>query len=200
MVTKLSSIPEIAPREATVSGAFQRHQLALKRFISRYLHNRHDIDDVAQEAFLRAYSAERNTKIRQPKSFLFRIAKNIAISELRSKARQITDYIAEDNDTDILVDEWSTEDHLAAQERLGIHCEAVATLAPQCRRVYLMRKVYGMSHKAIALHLDIAVSTVEKHLIKGVELCDLYVRNKSAGPLGAVSTTHAQPREGEARS
>jgi len=66
-----------------------------------------------------------------------------------------------------------------ARETLGIHCEAVAGLPPQCRRVYLMRKVYGMSHKEIAGQLGIAVSTVEKHLIKGVKLCDRYVREKT---------------------
>ena len=164
-------------RTATVLGEFEKHQSALKRFISRFLHNTQDIEDVAQEAFLRAYSAEQDTDIKQPKSFLFRIAKNVAVSELRLKARQITDYIEDKSDTDV-IQEWTTEDEVSAQQKLGIHCEAVSTLAPQCRRVYLMRKVYGMSHKEIAARLGIAVSTVEKHLIKGVDLCDRYVRKK----------------------
>lgn len=38
--------------------------------------------------------------------------------------------------------------------------------------MYLLRKVYGFSHKEIAERLGIAVSTVEKHLIKAVEQCD----------------------------
>lgn len=44
-----------------------------------------------------------------------------------------------------------------------------------------MRKVYGMPHKEIASRLGISVSTVEKHLIKGVEQCDGYVREKMDG-------------------
>ena len=76
-----------------ILNAFQLHQLSLKRFIGRYLNNAQDIEDVTQEAFLRAYKAERSTDVRQPKSFLFRIAKNVAISQLRTKSRQITDYI-----------------------------------------------------------------------------------------------------------
>ncbi len=161
---------------SAILEAFEKHQSALKRFISRFLTNSQDIEDVAQEAFLRAYSAERDTDIQQPKSFLFRIAKNVAVSELRSKSRQITDYIEDRASSDVLVGEWTLEDEVSAQQKLGIHCEAVAALAPQCRRVYLMRKVYGMPHKEIAERLDIAVSTAEKHLMKGVELCDLYVR------------------------
>ena len=110
-------------------SAFQLHQLALKRFISKYLNNAQDIEDVTQEAFMRAYSAEKTTLVRQPKSFLFRIAKNVAISQLRTKSRQITDYIEDQPTADVLLSEWSTEDEVMAQQKLGIHCEAVASAA-----------------------------------------------------------------------
>ena len=161
---------------ANVLGAFQLHRLSLKRFIGRYLNNAQDIEDVSQEAFLRAFKAEKTTEVLQPKSFLFRIAKNVAISQLRSKSRQITDYIEDQPVGDVLVSEWSTEDEVMAQQKLGIHCEAVAALPPKCRRVYLMRKVYGMPHKEIAERLGIATSTVEKHLLKGVEACDKFIQ------------------------
>jgi len=163
-----------------ILNAFQLHQLSLKRFIGRYLNNAQDIEDVTQEAFLRAYKAERSTDVRQPKSFLFRIAKNVAISQLRSKSRQITDYIEDQPSADVLLSEWSTEDEVMAQQKLGIHCEAVAALPPKCRRVYLMRKVYGMPHKEIAQRLGIAASTVEKHLMKGVEACDRFIQQRTA--------------------
>jgi len=167
---------------ANILGAFQLHQLSLKRFIGRYLNNAQDIEDVTQEAFLRAYKAERSTEVRQPKSFLFRIAKNVAISQLRTKSRRITDYIVDQASDDVLMSEWSTEDEVMAEEKLGIHCEAVAALPPKCRRVYLLRKVYGMSHKQIAEKLQISTSTVEKHLLKGVEACDRFIQARSQAP------------------
>lgn len=186
---------------AAVLAAFEKHQLALKRFISRYLHNKQDIEDVAQEAFLRAYSAGKkaDTDIKQPKSFLFRIAKNVAVSELRSKSRQITDYIEDQAASGVLQGEWTTEDEVMARQKLGIHCEAVATLPPQCRRVYLMRKVYGMPHKQIAERLGIAVSTVEKHLIKGVGLCDRYVSEKMSDQTQDLSATGKRGKGGRRR-
>ena len=165
-----------------ILNAFQLHQLSLKRFIGRYLNNAQDIEDVTQEAFLRAYKAERRTDVRQPKSFLFRIAKNVAISQLRTKSRRITDYIEDQASDDVLMSEWSTEDEVMAEEKLGIHCEAVAALPPKCRRVYLLRKVYGMSHKQIAEKLQISTSTVEKHLLKGVEACDRFIQQRNASP------------------
>jgi hypothetical protein len=72
--------------------------------------------------------------------------------------------------------ERSAVGDIGAREMLRLHCEAVTDLAPQCRQVYLLRKVHGVSHKEIAAHLGIAVSAVEKHLIKAVEHCDRYVR------------------------
>ncbi|MGX4675640.1 RNA polymerase sigma factor [SAR92 clade bacterium H246] len=174
----MSDLKNQQKTNSAVLTAYKTHVDALRRFISRYLRNAQDIEDVTQEAFMRAYKAEQTTDIRQPKSFLFRIAKNVAISELRSKSRQITDYIEDQSSTDVLLQEWTTEDEAMAQQKLGIHCEAVASLPPKCRRVYLMRKVYGMPHKEIAQRLGIALSTVEKHLLKGVEGCDRYIRER----------------------
>jgi RNA polymerase sigma factor (sigma-70 family) len=168
------------PRRSTaVQDAFLKNQTALKRFISRFFRNVQDVEDVAQEAFLRAYSAENGRDIEQPRAFLFRIAKHIALNQLSRKSRQITDYLEDLNSPDVLLGEGSVEEEFAARQTLGLHCEAVATLPPHCRRVYMMRKVHGMSHKEIAGHLGIAVSTVEKHLIKGIAECDRYIRERN---------------------
>jgi len=172
---------------AQLLQAFVKHQGILKRFISRYLRNTQDIEDVAQEAFLRAYRASLSEQIEQPKSLLFRIAKNVAVSELRLKSRQTTDYIEDNANPDVLLVGDSLEDEVLAREKLGIHCEAIINLPPQCRKVYILRKVYGMKHAEIAAHLGIAVSTVEKHLIRGVQVCDNYIRERTQGAAPAAT-------------
>lgn len=169
------------PTSTPVYDAYTHHGSSLKRFIGRFMRNSSDIEDIAQEAFLRAYTVERGRPIEQPKSFLFRIAKHLALSQLTRKARQITDYIEDLEDSSVIQLEYSAEEEVSARQMLGVHCEAVAELAPQCRQVYLLRKVHGFSHKEIAEHLGIAVSTVEKHLMKAIEQCERYVREK-VGP------------------
>ena len=63
--------------------AFTRHQSSLKRFIGRFMRNHSDIEDIAQEAFLRAFKLWSSARpIEQPKSFLFRIAKHLALTQL----------------------------------------------------------------------------------------------------------------------
>ena len=169
------------PDAASTAGfaAFVRHQAPLKRFIARFMRNTSDVEDIAQEAFLRAFSVEQGRPIEQPKSFLFRIAKHIALNQLTQKSRQINAYIEDFGDSDVIGVSDSAEDEVSARQTLGLHCEAVASLPPQCRQAYLLRKVHGLSHKEIATHLGIAVSTVEKHLIKGVEMCDRFVKERT---------------------
>ena len=107
----------------------------------RILHVENDVDDVVQEAFLRAYRAEGEADIRQPKSYLFRVAKHVALTQIRQKVNRPTDYIEDSDPSNILSSEWTLEDEVFAQERLGIHCMAVAALPPRRRKVYLMRKL-----------------------------------------------------------
>jgi RNA polymerase sigma factor (sigma-70 family) len=156
-----------------------RHESSLKRFIGRFMRSVADIEDIAQESFLRAYAEEQGRAIEHPKSFLFRIAKHVALKQLNRKSRHITDYIEDLDGSAVIPLQDSAEDEFSARQILGVHCEAVAALAPQCRQVYVLRKVHGLSHKEIAELRGIAVSTVEKHLIKAVELCDRYVRERT---------------------
>jgi RNA polymerase sigma-70 factor (ECF subfamily) len=162
-----------------VHEAYLRHELSLKRFIRRFMRASPDVEDIAQETFLRAYTVERGRSIEQPKSLLFRIAKHVALSRLTRKSTQITEYIEDLDDSTVITAGHSAEEELSAQQILGLHCDAVAQLAPKCREAYLLRKVHGLSHKEIAARMGIAVSTVEKHLIKGLEECDRYVRERT---------------------
>lgn len=76
-----------------VFDAYSKHQEALKRFLWQFYSRPEDVEDAAQEAFLRAFRAELEGDIDDPKAFLFRVARNYAISELRLKSNKLTDNI-----------------------------------------------------------------------------------------------------------
>ena len=172
----LMATPAKSNQGTDILAAFQQHHLALKRFIARFVQNTQDIDDVSQEAFMRAYNTEaKGAEIRQPKSYLFRVAKHVALNHLRQKVTRPTDFLEDIAPSGVLV-EGTLEDEVLAQELLSIHCAAIASLPPKRQRVYLMRKVYGMSHKEIARDLSIATSTVEAHLSKAFKQCHVQVK------------------------
>jgi RNA polymerase sigma factor (sigma-70 family) len=160
-----------------LSAVFVEHQSALKRFIAKFFSRPQDVDDIAQETFLRAFCAERGgDALRAPKAFLFHVAKNVALNELTRKSRMLTDYIEDSISLDVIGEGESAEDCVLAQEKLSMFCSAVATLPMQCRRAFLMRKVYGFSHKEISDRMGISVSTVEKHVASGLLRCSTFLR------------------------
>lgn len=153
-----------------ISSTFMALQTALRRYLLRFLVRRQDVEDVIQEAFLRAYEFERQERIDFPKSFLFKVAKNIALSEIDRKANRMTSYLSEVQDLNV-ADRQCIEDDADAQQRLAALSRVVAALPPQCRRVVIMKKVFGLSHAEIGRRLDISVRTVEKHLAKALKRC-----------------------------
>ena len=48
----------------------------------------------------------------------------------------------------------------------------------QYRKMLILRKVYGFSQQEMADHLGISISTVGKHLTKGLVRCADYLKNK----------------------
>lgn len=161
--------------DSVVTPAFVKHQPFLKRFLTRFLSNSHDIEDVVQDSYLKALCAEKSQEIHSPKAFLFRIARNEALKELRKKSRRITDYLEELDIPEESTSETPVEDLIVAKQRLGLFCQSALEMTPRCRKVFLMCKVYGFSYKEIASQLGISVSGVEKHVARGLEICNAYV-------------------------
>ena len=170
--------------------SFLANESALKRFLSRYKKRPQDVDDMAQETFLRAFDAEQKREIQSPRAFLFRIAKNVALNSLSNKAGQIVDYVGNSSDTDVLSSERPdiAEHRLDARQRLEILEQALATLPPKCRRVFLLRKVDGYTHKEIAARLGISTKTVENHLTNGALKCSQYLRGRGFDPVKFVTS------------
>ena len=176
---------------SAVTDAFIEHGTYLKAFLRRFMHRQDDIEDIAQEAFIRAFKVEQDSTINHPKTLLFTIAKNIALNELRTKSRRVTDYIEECSTPPEMVGA-TIEEELEALDKLETYCVAVDNLPPQCRRVYLLRKVHGLRHKDIAEKLNISLRSVERHLQKGAIRCRESLRkhdnagSQASTPLGSA--------------
>lgn len=179
--------------DSAISASFLDNQSFLKKFINRFFSNQEDIEDVVQEAFLRAYVAEQKKKIEQPKAFLFSTARNIALTKLTKKSKQITDYLEEFSRRDDVEQQPSADEIAEAQQQLAIYCAAVETLDGKCREAFLLRKVHGLAHKEIALQMSLSLSSVEKYLRQGALACNAYIKRSNGegvqdGLLGTISS------------
>jgi len=187
MIQEGSQVPHNDRPLSAVSAAFLENNVFLKRFLARFFSDHQDIEDVAQEAYLRAYVAEQQKEIEQPKAYLFRIARNLALTQLTRKSNKITDYLEECGASVIMESGAAADSEVEAQESLGLYCDAVASLPKKCRQVFLLRKVHGLAHKEIAECMSLSVSSVEKYLLRGILECQAYLQDHD----GSVSCREA---------
>jgi len=168
-------------RPSAVESVFISYQHAIKRVIARITGSRTDVDDLAQELFLRTVAAEARRPIDNPKAYVFEAARNIARTERTLRTRRVLEVIENAANSDAGAEELSAEAVTVGQERFAMFCEAVTLLPPQCRKAFLLRKVYGWSHKEIAASLAISESTVEKHIGTALARCAAYIRTHERG-------------------
>ncbi|WP_165793851.1 RNA polymerase sigma factor [Hyphococcus luteus] len=164
-------MPDKKKNRQRMFGVFQSNRGLVLSVLRRYSLRQVDLEDLSQETVLRALEAEKRTQIQEPKRFLVGIAKNVARAELERRAK-ITCDLLDDLDPETYVsDEPAIDDVVDARQRMQVFGKAVAMLPPQCQKAFLLKHVYGVSHKEIAEKLDIAVSTVEKHVALGLRRC-----------------------------
>lgn len=148
-------------------AAFFDHQDSLKRFLLRRLGNAALAEDLTQETWLRAATANQaasSASIDNPKSYLFRVAANLANDHLRH-ARHGIELQGQDNIVPFLADARpSPEQQAADRNELQHLLRAVDSLSPRTREVFILAKVHELSHAEIAVRLGISKNTVMVHM------------------------------------
>ena len=143
--------------QTAISRAFQEQQAPLKAFISRLIRRPQDIDDIAQETFVRAFLAEQKGVIQHPKAYIYRIARNLAFEILSKKSNQLTSYIEDSCDNSLLQSGEDIESTAIVMEKFDRVKVAIAEMPPQCQRVFIMHKVYGFKYKEISQQLGLSL-------------------------------------------
>jgi RNA polymerase sigma-70 factor (ECF subfamily) len=72
-----------------ILSVFLEIETALRQYLMRFLVRKQDIEDIVQETFIRSFEAEKRQKIQSHKSFLFKVAENLALSEPARKSNQL---------------------------------------------------------------------------------------------------------------
>ncbi len=143
-----------------------------------------DIEDILQDTFINTYESAKKQEIRFPKAFMVKTAIRLANRQIKVAARteyndKIEDFAAARLSTYDATGISSTiEKAVLDREDFGFLCAAVNELPDQCRRVFVLKKIYGLSQKEIAEQLEISQSTVEKHVAKGLLMTMKYYNDR----------------------
>lgn len=145
-----------------------------------------DLDDLAQEVFLRVLRYSQNTNVEKPLGYLLRIASNVA-SEWRGLAR-----VAKPHDSswldELLIDEVEEPENFVErylyQDRLS---QVIATLPARQRQVLMLTVQEGWNCPQIAAELSVSERVVYRDRGRAYDALRLTVLKSSDAPVQAAA-------------
>ena len=165
-----------------------KYQHKIFGLISRYVRDADEVQDVAQEAFIKAYKALPN--FRGDSAFytwLYRIAINTAKNHLVSRSRRPpgTDVELEDaeyhDSAGGLRELENPENALYGAELKAVVEGAISALPEDLRTAITLREFDGLSYEDIADIMDCPVGTVRSRIFRARESIDALVRRQMNG-------------------
>lgn len=153
-----------------------KYQRKLGRLLFRMVRNAAEVEDISQEAFIKAYRALPGFRGESAfYTWLYRIAVNTAKNYLVAQKRQpvSSDVLAEDaenyEDGDLLRDIATPDAELQTKQIAKAVNEAVDLLPEELRTAITLREIEGMSYEEIAQALDCPIGTVRSRIFRARE-------------------------------
>lgn len=166
------------PQDSEQSRWFETHLRPYEPMLRAWLQSRFpraELDDILQEAYLRVLQAREKEPMQSPKAFLFAVARNLALDQTRHRQVAGENDRARIEDFDICDETADVSESVARNQELELLTAAIQSLPDRCRRIFTLRKVYGLSQSDIAGKLGVSTHTVSAQLTIGVHKCTEYM-------------------------
>ncbi|MGH8597931.1 MAG: RNA polymerase sigma factor RpoE [Gammaproteobacteria bacterium] len=160
-----------------------RYQHRIIKLVSRYVRDRDDAMDVAQEAFIKAYRALPN--FRGDSAFytwLYRIAINTAKNHLAAVSRRPLEVERLDADgeavdlAELQKDTETPEKILLVEEIKQTIFKTIDNLPEDLRTAIMLREVDGLSYEEIAVAMDCPIGTVRSRIFRARDAIDIKLK------------------------
>jgi len=162
--------------EAAFAEIVHRYRNPIVNFLYRFLNDYEEAVDLAQETFVRVYFAiDRYHTGFAFSTYIYRIASNLAISELRRRKRRRllsltglfqsdTDEMAEYQPKD---DRALADDNIVEDEKNQVIARAIAALPEKYRVPIILRDVEGRTYEEIAEIMELGLGTTKSRISRG---------------------------------
>jgi RNA polymerase sigma-70 factor (ECF subfamily) len=181
--TEHSDLELVRRAQQNERGAFDllvlKYQHKVVKLVARLLRDPTEAEDVAQEAFVKAYRALGS--FRGDSAFytwLYRIAVNTARNSIASRQRRPLDYEAELSESEQnnvearLKHDDTPEATVLSEEIRATVNQAIEQLPEDLRTAIVLREVEGLSYEEIAAAMDCPVGTVRSRIFRAREAID----------------------------
>jgi RNA polymerase sigma-70 factor, ECF subfamily len=145
------------------SGLVSRHRDGVYSFVRHVIGHEADAEDLAQEAFIRAYSALGRFRKGAPfQPWLYTIAANLCRTHLRRSRRRPLSL--EEGAADVEAPASDPADTVERREEQRRVLAAIRSLPVEQRMIVVLRHLHGYSYQEISAVVGLPVSTVEHRL------------------------------------
>lgn len=162
--------------EAAFAEIISRYKNPITNFLYRFLNDYEEAVDLAQETFVRVYFAlDRYHTNYAFSTYIYRIASNLAISEIRKRKRRSVLSLTglfqsnEDDATEFQPpDSRPLPDRdLVENEQSRVIAKAISTLPPKYRIPIILRDVEGRSYEEVAELMQLGLGTTKSRISRG---------------------------------
>ena len=159
--------------EAAFASIVGRYRSPITNYLYRFLNDYEEAVDLAQETFVRVYFAiDRYHTEYAFSTYIYRIATNLAISELRKRKRRtilsLTGLFQSEDDEQTEFQPPDTrsrpDEDLVDDERSRVIAKAIATLPAKYRVPIILRDVEGRSYDEVAEILELGLGTTKSRI------------------------------------
>ncbi|MCI7784924.1 MAG: RNA polymerase sigma factor RpoE [Succinivibrio sp.] len=156
-----------------------KYQYKVAQIISKFVANNADINDIAQDAFIKAYKAINS--FRGESSFytwLYRIVVNAAKTFLESNSKHKNSIDVDSpefqsiDEQGILASKDTPDRIIESQELHEVILKAMNDLPKELREAITLREIEGMSYDDMAIALKVPVGTVRSRIFRAREFIE----------------------------
>ena len=151
-----------------------RYKVRLFNYLYRLVGDRDEAEDVAQEAFVKAYiHAAKYKTIARFSTWLYTIATNLVRNRMRSKKRKPRIFSlwgtsrfddGEEKQIDVLDTARSPEDEMNDKELSGVISQAIQEIPEKYRESFVLREINQLSYEEIAAVTGLKLGTVRSRI------------------------------------
>jgi RNA polymerase sigma-70 factor (ECF subfamily) len=144
---------------------------SLVRFFTLRTSSPAEAEDIVQDIYLKIARVE-STSVESAAAFLYRLGMNAMLDRVRARRRRTARdgayydaHVGGSPGDEPEADAPDPEAVIEARRRLKALLASVKELPDQCRKVFVMHKIDGLSYAEVAAALGISRSAVEKHMM-----------------------------------
>ncbi|WP_257667626.1 RNA polymerase sigma factor [Parapedobacter tibetensis] len=166
---------------------YLRYVVKVMNFVRRFVHCDDEAEDLAQDVFIHLWANRSKVgDIRNADAFLNTISRNIALKALRKKSLEVSSNATPIYELAHAPISNAVSERLDYMESHRLAQEAIETLPPQSKTVFLLSRDKGLSCDAISRQLHISQNTVKYHIKTALKQIRTYFEIHSPDTLLSV--------------